>query len=971
MSTGRSRPPAVARTIRLLAIPIILVWVSLTVVATFWGPWLETVGRQHSVPLAPQDAPAVQAMQRIGADFKESKSDSFAMLIIEGQQPLGEDAHAYYNDLVRQLKEDPKHVEHIQDLWSDRLTAAGVQSADGKAVYVQLNLAGNQGTTLGQDSIAAARHIVDKTPAPPGVQAYVTGPAALSSDMQHAGDRSILKMTLIGAVIIFAVLLLVYRSIITVIALLITVGTELFAARAVVAFLADHSVFSLSTFAVNLLVALAMAAGTDYGIFFFGRYQEARQAGEDVETAYYSTFRGVAPVVMGSGLTIAGAMLCLSVTRLPIFQTIGVPCAIGMVVAVAVAITLVPAVLAAGGRVGLFDPTRKIGVRRWRRVGTAIVRWPAPILVATLAVASLGLIALPGYQTSYNDRLYIPDDVPANVGYAAAQRHFTQARMLPEILMIESDRDMRNPADFLVLHKLAKAIFRVPGISRVQGITRPEGTPIEHTSIPFLISLQSASQQQSMKFMRDQVDQMGKMAGLMDRQITVLRRMYDFQKQITVTTHKTIELTTQMAEVVAQLRDAVSIFDDFFRPIRNYLYWEPHCYNIPMCFSIRSIFDALDGINTATEKLQELLPTLNTMDELQQQLLAEMPRQIAILEQMRDMSKTMHATMSGSLDVMDETNNDANAMGQAYDAAKDDDTFWLPPEVFDNADFKKAMSSFLSPDGKSARFIISHKGDPATPEGIARTDKIRTAAEEALKTTPLSGAKIYLAGTASTFKDFREGSNYDLLIAGVGALCLIFIIMLVITRSLIAALVIVGTVALSLGSSFGLSVLIWQYIFGIKLHWMVLPMSVIVLLAVGSDYNLLLVARMKEEIAAGINTGIIRAMGSTGKVVTNAGLVFAFTMAAMVVSDLQIIGQVGTTIAIGLLFDTLVVRSFMTPSIAALLGRWFWWPQVVRPRPASQMLRPYGTRLTVRELLERDEVRSEEPVTAELPRPVT
>ena len=127
-----------------------------------------------------------------------------------------------------------------------------------------------------------------------------------------------------------------------------------------------------------------MAAGTDYGIFFFGRYQEARQAGEDRERAYYTTYRGVAPVVLGSGLTIAGAMLCLSFTRMPIFQTIGVPCAVGMLVTVAVAVTLVPAVLAVGGRFGLFDPKRRIRVYRWRRVGTAIVRWPVPILAGAL-----------------------------------------------------------------------------------------------------------------------------------------------------------------------------------------------------------------------------------------------------------------------------------------------------------------------------------------------------------------------------------------------------------------------------------------------------------------------------------------------------------------------------------------------------------------------------------------------------------
>ncbi|MFV8265934.1 MMPL family transporter [Mycolicibacterium peregrinum] len=265
------------------------------------------------------------------------------------------------------------------------------------------------------------------------------------------------------------------------------------------------------------------------------------------------------------------------------------------------------------------------------------------------------------------------------------------------------------------------------------------------------------------------------------------------------------------------------------------------------------------------------------------------------------------------------------------------------------------MNLFFSPDGKSVRLIITHRGDPATPEGIARVDKVVRAAEESLKSTPLESAKIYLAGTAATYRDMRDGSTYDLLIAGVAALCLIFTIMLIVTRSLVAALVIVGTVALSLGAAFGLSVLIWQHILGIYLHWLVLAMSVIVLLAVGSDYNLLLVSRMKEEIGAGINTGIIRAMGGSGKVVTAAGLVFAFTMMSMVVSDLRIIGQVGSTIGIGLLLDTLVVRALMTPSIAALLGRWFWWPQRVRPRPASVLLRETGPRPLVRTYLLKQE----------------
>lgn len=275
----------------------------------------------------------------------------------------------------------------------------------------------------------------------------------------------------------------------------------------------------------------------------------------------------------------------------------------------------------------------------------------------------------------------------------------------------------------------------------------------------------------------------------------------------------------------------------------------------------------------------------------------------------------------------------AAAMGQAFDASKSDDYFYLPPEVLQNADFKRGLKLFLSPDGKAARFVITHDVDPATELGISVVDGELIAAHEAVKGTPLADAKVSLTGTAATYRDIQSGAKYDLMIAAFAAIVLIFLVMLVITRALVASLVIVGTVLLSLGASFGLSVLIWERIIGMDMHWIVLAFSVIVLLAVGSDYNLLLVSRFKEEVGAGIKTGIIRTMGSTGSVVTAAGLVFAFTMFSMLSSDLRHVGQAGSTIGLGLLFDTLVVRSLMTPSIAAILGRWFWWPLNVPNRP--------------------------------------
>jgi putative drug exporter of the RND superfamily len=102
----------------------------------------------------------------------------------------------------------------------------------------------------------------------------------------------------------------------------------------------------------------------------------------------------------------------------------------------------------------------------------------------------------------------------------------------------------------------------------------------------------------------------------------------------------------------------------------------------------------------------------------------------------------MQATMGGLHDQMAAMQENSTAMGQAFDAAKNDDSFYLSPEVFDNKDFKRGFKMFLSPDGKAVRFIISHEGDPMTPEGIAHIDAIKTAAKEAVKGTPLEGSKI-------------------------------------------------------------------------------------------------------------------------------------------------------------------------------------------------------------------------------------
>ena len=164
MSDRHSGARSLARTIRRLAVPILLFWLALAAIPNIVVPQLEEVGKAHNVWLSSPMRRRIRPCKHIGKVFHEFDSDSSAMVVLEGDKPLGADAHRFYDTLVRKLEQDTKHVEHIQDFWGDPLTAAGSQSNDGKAAYVQVFLAGNQGEAMANESVDAIRDMLTTRP---------------------------------------------------------------------------------------------------------------------------------------------------------------------------------------------------------------------------------------------------------------------------------------------------------------------------------------------------------------------------------------------------------------------------------------------------------------------------------------------------------------------------------------------------------------------------------------------------------------------------------------------------------------------------------------------------------------------------------------------------------------------------------------------------------------------------------------
>ncbi|CQD09574.1 membrane protein MmpL [Mycobacterium lentiflavum] len=931
--------PRVAKALRALAIPILVFWILAAIVTNVFVPSIEVNTAANAEAEVPRDAPSSQAAILQGRAFHESDYTSAAVILFETKgRKLGEQDHQYYNEVVRRLQQDKQHVQSLLNLWGKPVTMSGQQSADAEAATLTVRPTGDLGDASSNHSIDAIRDIVAKVPKPSGLNVYVSGPSPLASDTLHAADESLTTLTIVTIILIIVMLLIAYRSatraLIPLAGVLITLAT----ARGVVSFFVGLHVLGISSFATNMVVALVLGVSTDYGIFYLGRYHEARRAGFDKEAAYYTSVANTSHVVMGSGMAISGATLCLSLTKLNYFRTLGPPCFVAMVVAVAGALTLGPALLTLGSKIKYLEAPRPTGPM-WRRLGTAIARWPAAVLAIAILVIPLAILNLASYKVSYNDRDFAPATVESSKGYAASDRHFPKSELSTDVLYVQADHDMRNTTDMITLDRIAKSLIRLPGIALVQGITRPNGRAIEHASLPYSLGAMGTKLGENIGFLRDRVADIDTLAAKTGSVIEITRRLEDITQELSVGTHISRESAERLKSFSEEARDHLADYDDFSRPMRSYFYWEKHCFDVPICWALRSLLESVDSVDEITNELGNEVHGLTIIDAVTPRIITQIHAVATNLESIRSLTLTLQSTLHALIPQLDVFINPLVDMAQAFDAAKNDDFFFLPPDALTTPDFKVGMDFFMTPDGRGARTIVYHQGEAMSPEGIKQIRDVSAAAQESIKGTPLSNAQLYVAGAASNYRDVEDFSYNDLIIMMLATFGLVFIIVLMITRALAGSIVVLITVILSFAGSLGLATFVWETLLGIQLHWLTIPISFIVLVGVGCDYNLLLLSRYKEEIDAGFGTGLIRAMAGSGNVVVTAALVLAGTMLALLSSDVVNIGQAGSTICIGLIFDMMIVRLFLVMPLARILGPWFWWPQKIRRSPGLGVAR--------------------------------
>jgi len=270
---------------------------------------------------------------------------------------------------------------------------------------------------------------------------------------------------------------------------------------------------------------------------------------------------------------------------------------------------------------------------------------------------------------------------------------------------------------------------------------------------------------------------------------------------------------------------------------------------------------------------------------------------------------------------------------------------------------EQALAAVRSVDGVASALVGETPGAPpkvvdgnvlvqATLTSASDSPEAEAVVEKLRETLDDVGPDVLVGGNTAVAFDVRQASERDLRVIIPAILAVVFVVLMLLLRSLVAPLILVVANVISFAATLGVSAIVFNHVFDFPGSDPGTPLYAFVfLVALGIDYSIFLMTRVREESAQrGTRPGILVALAVTGGVITSAGIVLAATFSALAVLPLVFLVQIAFIVAFGVLLDTTVVRSLLVPALSYDLGRRIWWPSRLdsTPPPASSPRDPPG-----------------------------
>lgn len=476
-----------ARLVERYAAAVVVVWLAVTVGITLSAPSIRDLGTADQTAFVPASAPSGQADALLRAAFPDDPTRDPAVIVVARPGGLQPGDRAYIQSLADFLRSPAAaaHVKAVQTAATSPELAPVLRSPDAAAELLIVSLKAQVFSASAERAVSFLRdHLAATTPA--GLQAEVTGLAALASDQTVATLEAFDKTAVATVLLVLLILIMVYRSVLAPLISLVTIGCAFLVARGLAGYLADSGL-EVASLAETFMIVIAFGAGTDYVMFVLSRYRETTRNQTLATPAHTvqlaAATRAVSPTIVASGATVSLAFFAFLAAELGLFRSFGPVLGVAIAVTVAASLTLTPALMRLAGR-ALFWPARPgLGRRqradeRWRRTAALVARRPLAVLLISVGVLALPATAAGQTKSSFDIPAELPPTAGARQGFETLAEHYPPGVLAPAFVVVSADDSLLTNERMAAVDRLTEALRSVPGVAQVRSVTQPAGAPL-------------------------------------------------------------------------------------------------------------------------------------------------------------------------------------------------------------------------------------------------------------------------------------------------------------------------------------------------------------------------------------------------------------------------------------------------------------------------------------------------------------
>lgn len=850
--------------------PITIGLLAITVVLFLIAPNLtEQAEKAGSFQLS-KDASSQQAAQMLE---DAGESDQTISIVVELDQALTDDTREQLSTMAEEIATLGNTVTSVLNpVESDELESQLV-SENKKTVLIPITVDGTD------EEVNQIAEEIRTTIIPSDLTAYVTGLSIINSDVNKSSQEGLKRTEIITVVLIFGLLLAVFRSIVTPFVPLVAVGITYLLSQSLVAFFIDWFGFPVSNYTQIFLVAILFGIGTDYCILLLSRYKEELSAGHEVQQAIVNTYKTAGRTLLISGVAVFIGFFAIGFAEFPIFKS-AVAVAVGIAVLLLVLFTVVP-VLMLVLKEKLFWPSKKSASHKdsklWATMSKLSVNRPV-VSILVVAILTVPLLLTYDNSLSFNTVDEIGDDYESVKGLRAIENGFGKGDSLPVQVIIKSDDKLASEEMIPYVERLSQRFEQIEGVEKIRTVTRPTGEIIEDLYVDQQLGLLA----DGLTDAREGLSEIGE--GLT-------------QIQSGLAGAGSSGGLGEVATGIAQLNEQLTLTTQGLQQTGN----------------VQQTVGALTAIS---EQLGQI-----------QQGLASAGGDGAGMSQLKEGLASSNEGITQIADGLTEVSDMMNKMSES-DSVRETGLF-IPAGTLENKEFAPVLERYTFEDGYGIKMEVVLSDDPYSPEAIDTVHRLKEAVASEVKGTPFEDADIAFGGISSVNSDLADISSSDFSNTVIIMLISLFVVLSIMFRSMIMPLFMIGSLLLTYFTSIAIAELIFENILGFDgISWAVPFFGFVMLVALGVDYSIFLLDRFREEAERGVSVreAMRVSMTKMGTVIITAAIILAGTFGAMMPSGVLSLMQIASIVVIGLLLYGLIVLPLLIPAITVSFDRGVWWP---------------------------------------------